>query len=138
MPRRPTGWSSSYPHWWTDLLSGLDSRTQIGFRADDPDIAHGVTWFIDNQEANGLRNTGRNRLKNRPSDLWVGLAVCRMLNAVWAMKSRRRFASGTIWLSRSGRPAAPEGFQPSLCVTICRLREAAYHVRGPAESVHGN
>jgi hypothetical protein len=72
------------PHWWTDLLSGLDSRTQIGFRADDPDIAHGVTWFIDNQEANGLWNTGRNRLKNRPSDLWVGLAVCRMLNAVWA------------------------------------------------------
>ena len=74
----------SYPHWWTDLLSGLDSRTQIGFRADDPDSAHGVTWFIDNQEANGLWNTGRNRLKNRHSDLWVGLAVCRMLNAVWA------------------------------------------------------
>ena len=59
-------------------------RSQIGFRADDPDIAHGVTWFIDNQEGNGLRNTGRNRLKNRHSDLWVGLAVCRMLNAVWA------------------------------------------------------
>jgi hypothetical protein len=66
----------SYPHLWTDLLTGLDSRTQIGFRADDPDIAHGVTWFVDNQEANGLWNTGRNWLKNRHSDLWVGLAVC--------------------------------------------------------------
>jgi hypothetical protein len=97
-----------------------------------------VTWFIDNQEANGLWNTGRNRLKNRHSDLWVGLAVCRMLNAVGRVKSRRRFASGTIWLSRSGRPAAPEGFQPSLCVTVCRLREAAYHVREAAVSVHGD
>jgi hypothetical protein len=43
-----------------------------------------VTWFIENQEANGLCNTGRNRPKNRHSDLRVGLAVCRMLNAVWA------------------------------------------------------
>ena len=74
----------SYPYWWTDLLSALDSLTQTGLRADDPDIARGVAWFIDNQEANGLWNTGRNRPKNRHSDLWVALAVCRMLNAVWA------------------------------------------------------
>ena len=71
----------SYPYWWTDLLSALDSLTQIGFRADDPDIARGVAWFTGNQEPNGLWNTGRNRPKNRHSDLWVGLAVCRMLNA---------------------------------------------------------
>jgi len=39
-------------------------------------------------------NAGRNRPKNRHSGLWVGLAVCRMLNAVWAgekwMKIRQR------------------------------------------------
>ena len=74
----------SYPYWWTDLLSALDSLAQIGFRADDPGIARGVAWFIGNQEANGLWNTGRNRPKRPDSDLWVGLAICRMLNAVRA------------------------------------------------------
>jgi hypothetical protein len=74
----------SYPYWWTDLLSALDSLAQIGFRAGDPGIARGVAWFIGNQEANGLWNTGRNRPKHPDSDLWVGLAICRMLNAIWA------------------------------------------------------
>ena len=57
---------------------------QIGFRADDPDIARGVAWFTGNQEPRGLWNTGRNRPKGPQSDLWVGLAICRMLNALSA------------------------------------------------------
>jgi hypothetical protein len=52
-------------------------------RASDPDIAHCVAWFSDNQEPNGLWNTGRNRPKDRHSDLWITLAVCRMLNVIW-------------------------------------------------------
>ena len=79
----PSNWLVfSFPFWWTDLLSALDSLAQIGFRAGDPDIARGVAWFIDNQEPNGLWNTGRNRPKGPHSDLWVGLAICRMLNAI--------------------------------------------------------
>jgi hypothetical protein len=72
----------SYPYWWTDLLSALDSLAQIGFPASDADIARGVAWFTGNQEPSGLWNTGHNRPKGRHSDLWVGLAVCRMLNAI--------------------------------------------------------
>ena len=73
----------SYPFWWTDLLSALDSLAQAGFRADDPGIARGVAWFVGNQEPSGLWNTGRNRPKGPDSDFWVGLAICRMLNAFW-------------------------------------------------------
>jgi hypothetical protein len=72
----------SYPYWWTDLLSALDSLAQIGLRASDPDIARGQSWFIDNQEPNGLWNTGRNQPKGPHSDLWIGFAACRMLNAI--------------------------------------------------------
>jgi Squalene-hopene cyclase C-terminal domain len=80
----PSYWLTfSYPYWWTDLLSALDCLAQIGLRAGDPDVARGAAWFIDNQEVSGLWNTGHNRPKNRDSDLWVGFAVCRMLNAVW-------------------------------------------------------
>ena len=36
----PSNWLVlSYPFWWTDLLSALDSLAQIGFRASDPDVA---------------------------------------------------------------------------------------------------
>jgi hypothetical protein len=81
----PSNWLIfSYPFWWTDLLSALDSLAQIGFRAGDSDIARGVAWFFDNQEPGGLWNTGRNRPKGPYNDLWVGLAVCRMLNAISA------------------------------------------------------
>lgn len=81
----PSNWLVfSYPFWWTDLLSALDSLARIGFRADDPGIDPGVTWFVDNQEPSGLWNTGRNRPKGPHSDLWVGLAICRMLNAISA------------------------------------------------------
>lgn len=81
----PSNWLVfSYPFWWTDLLSALDSLARIGFRADDPGIDPGVAWFVDNQEPSGLWNTGRNRPKGPHSDLWVGLAICRMLNAISA------------------------------------------------------
>jgi hypothetical protein len=43
-----------------------------------------VAWFTGNQEPSGLWNTGRNRPKGPHSDLWVGLAICRMLNAISA------------------------------------------------------
>lgn len=68
----------SYPFWWTDLLSALDTLAHIGFRADDPDISRGLAWFADRQDANGLWNAGANRPKGRSSDLWVALAVARM------------------------------------------------------------
>jgi hypothetical protein len=81
----PSNWLVfSHPFWWTDLLSALDSLARIGLRAGDPDIARGVAWFINHQEPSGLWNTGRNRPKGPHSDLWVGLAICRMLNAISA------------------------------------------------------
>ena len=81
----PSNWLVfSYPFWWTDLLSVLDSLARIGFRADDPAIDRGVAWFIENQEPSGLWNAGRNRPKRPDSDLWVGLAICRMLNTISA------------------------------------------------------
>ena len=34
----------SYPFWWTDLLSALDSLAQIGFRPDDPVSTSPAAW----------------------------------------------------------------------------------------------
>lgn len=43
-----------------------------------------MAWFINNQEPNGPWNTGRNRPEGPHSDLWIGAAICRMLNAISA------------------------------------------------------
>jgi hypothetical protein len=69
----------SYPFWWTDLLSALDSLTKAGFGQDDPEVESGLAWFIEHQEPNGQWQTGHNRPKDRDSDLWVALAACRVL-----------------------------------------------------------
>lgn len=72
----------SYPFWWTDLLSSLDTLTRLGFTAADPAIAEGVAWFIEHQDPTGLWNVGHNRPKGADTDAWVKLAVCRMLQRV--------------------------------------------------------
>lgn len=73
----------SYPFWWTDLLSALDSLTKAGFGRADPDVHTGLAWFIEHQEPNGLWQTGHNRPKDPYSDLWVALAVCRVLRRIY-------------------------------------------------------
>jgi hypothetical protein len=104
-PAAPPGWSSRGSSAGTSTPTGL--RRRIGSSspipsggpaccarsapspgsacgAGDPDIARSVAWFIDHQDHGGLWNTGRNRPKGSHSDLWVGLAICRMLNAISA------------------------------------------------------
>lgn len=66
-----------YPFWWTDLLSSLDLLQKMGLTRDDTDIQKGIHWFIENQGKDGLWKAS---YEKRPDmDLWVSLAVCRVL-----------------------------------------------------------
>ena len=89
-PRQPLVLAGlSYPFWWTDLLSALDSLARSGLAADDPDVSREISWFIDNQHPNGLWNPGRNRPKGHNSDRWVALAICRLLRRCLGTSSIR-------------------------------------------------
>ncbi len=84
-----------YPFWWNNLLSALDSLSQLGFARDDPDIKKGLDWFVEHQERSGLWRTTyvrgkeiKDSQKNREMQLWVSLAVCRMM---------KRFHEGVSW-----------------------------------------
>jgi hypothetical protein len=69
-----------FPFWWANLLTALDSLSRLGFDREDPDIAKGLAWFIENQEEDGLWPTGYGTGKNsEPNRRWVGLAACRVL-----------------------------------------------------------
>jgi hypothetical protein len=69
----------SYPFWWTDLVSALDSLLRLHFNSGDPDVRGGLEWFIDHQGPHGMWQEGRNRPKGPHADQWVALAVCRIL-----------------------------------------------------------
>lgn len=68
-----------YPFWYTDILSSLDSLSKIGFSNSDPDIEKGLVWLLRHQSDNGLWHTGYLKAKDKEKDIWVTLAVCRVL-----------------------------------------------------------
>ena len=79
--RAPAYWTKfQYPFWWSNILTALDSMSLMGWSADDADIQKGLDWFMENQEDDGAWPTGYGKgNKAREGQLWVGLAICRML-----------------------------------------------------------
>jgi hypothetical protein len=75
----------SWPYWWNDLASALDTLQQLGFRADDPEIAAGLAWFAEHQRRDGLwdqtsisgRTAGGPAARERRA--WLGLNILRIL-----------------------------------------------------------
>jgi hypothetical protein len=79
--KAPSYWLKfQFPFWWTSLLTALDTLSWLGFDQQDTDVAQGLHWFLSNQLADGLWETGygsgRRAQQNR---CWVGLAACRVL-----------------------------------------------------------
>jgi hypothetical protein len=74
----------SYPFWFTDLLSALDSLSRMGFASDDPQIKKALEWFIAQQQENGVWQLS---LLRRGTDqdlgLWVSLAICRVFKRLY-------------------------------------------------------
>ncbi len=69
----------TFPFWFTDLLSALDSLSRLGFDGDDERIRRGLEWFRDRQRGDG--GWGLHLLKGKSIDdlpLWMGLAICRV------------------------------------------------------------
>lgn len=68
----------SFPFWFTDLISALDSLSLLGFSKQELQIDKALDWFIKNQQKNGLWEL--KILKDHNKDiikLWLSLAVCR-------------------------------------------------------------
>ena len=75
----PEFWTKfTYPFWFTDLLSSLDSLSRLGFSAQEPRIAAGLRWFRDRQAEDGLWDLTLLRTGDKALRLWVGLAIGRV------------------------------------------------------------
>ena len=78
--KAPSFWTKfTYPFWFTDLLSSLDSLSLMGFTIEDPHVEKAVRWLMDRQQEEGLWRF--NMLKPREDKdlkLWISLAICRV------------------------------------------------------------
>jgi hypothetical protein len=78
--RSPKYWAR-FTFWWPNLLTALDSLYFLGFSKDDPDISKGLSWFIENQQPDGLWKLESDKpvqAKDRTERQWLGLRVCRL------------------------------------------------------------
>ena len=76
----PSFWLGfSFPFWFTDLISALDSLALLGFSKSEPQIEKATQWFIDNQQKTGMWNLKILKGKNKDIlRLWLALAICRI------------------------------------------------------------
>jgi hypothetical protein len=69
----------TFPFWFTDLASSLDTLSVLGVPADHPQVARAIEWFRSRQREDGswrltyLKNIGKD------VDQWVHFAICRSL-----------------------------------------------------------
>jgi hypothetical protein len=69
----------TYPFWFTDLLSALDSLSFVGFSKNEPSIQRALRWLVKHQDRSGLWKLWMTRGGGEPDRYaWLTLAICRV------------------------------------------------------------
>lgn len=69
----------SFPFWYTDLISAMDSLSLLGFSKHESRMQKALQWFVAHQQSDGLWKL--KLLKGRDKDLlqlWLSFAICRI------------------------------------------------------------
>lgn len=76
----PSFWLGfTFPFWFTDLISALDSLSLLGFSKNETQIGKAVQWLIDNQQKTGTWKLKITKGTNKDVlQLWLALAICRI------------------------------------------------------------
>lgn len=69
----------SFPFWFTDIVSALDTLSRLGWRGDDPPIESALERVAKAQRTDGTFAFKLLRDKDPDLPLWICLAVCRSL-----------------------------------------------------------
>lgn len=69
----------TFPFWFTDLISALDTLSLLGFSKQEPEIEKALHWFVNHQEENGMWNLRITKGQNKDvTQAWLCLAICRI------------------------------------------------------------
>jgi Squalene-hopene cyclase C-terminal domain len=69
----------SFPFWFTDIVSSLDTLSRLGFDPGTPTISAALARLQELQRADGTFAFKLLRAKDKDLPLWICLAVCRSL-----------------------------------------------------------
>lgn len=76
----PSYWTRvSFPFWFTDLVSALDSLSRTGPGRGDPRIRRALAWIAGHQRRDASFGFTLLRARDRDTVHWVSLATCRVL-----------------------------------------------------------
>ena len=69
----------SFPFWWTDIVTSLDTLSLLGFSVKDHPIQEALGWLRGRQQDNSLFDVKLLMTKDKDTKWWVCLAICRSL-----------------------------------------------------------
>ena len=77
--RAPEFWERvSFPFWFTDVVSALDSLSLLGLGREDSNIQGALKWLASRQAYDGSFRLKLLRDRDRNLSFWVCLAICRV------------------------------------------------------------
>lgn len=82
--RAPEFWESvSFPFWFTDVVSALDSLSLLGFSPDNR-VAEALEWLRTRQAEDGSFRVKLLRTRDKHLSQWVTLAICRVFRRFYS------------------------------------------------------
>ncbi|MFX1274677.1 MAG: hypothetical protein ACFFBP_17900 [Promethearchaeota archaeon] len=66
----------SFPFWFTDLISALDSLVSLGFSKKEQQIRAALDWFISQQKEDGTWDLSMLRSKDKDLNFWFDYLIC--------------------------------------------------------------
>lgn len=87
--KNPSAWETfSYPFWNTDLISSLHILTELGFEKEHKQLQKALGCLLNKQTPDGLFDLHKNHDRYHDQDLWLALAICRILKTMNTTVSR--------------------------------------------------
>ena len=74
----------SFPFWWTDIVSSLDSLSYLGFTTSHPQIKLALETLRDKQLESGMWDLKLLKTKDQDLSLWINLAICRIFKRFYS------------------------------------------------------
>jgi hypothetical protein len=72
-------WESvSFPFWFTNIVTSLDSLYFLGFKKEEPQIKLALDWLVDQQNADGTFNLKLLLTRDKDLKYWVTMVICRI------------------------------------------------------------
>jgi len=68
----------SFPFWWTDVVSSLDSLSYLGFSSSHPPVKLALETLKDKQSESGTWDLQLLKTKDQNLSLWINLAISRI------------------------------------------------------------